>query len=222
MKKNLRELIVVVDKSGSMSSIKSDAIGGFNEFLKEQKKSDFNVKMTLVFFDTTYEIVHNRVSVKKVPKLNEETYRPGGGTALYDAIGRAMDEVGDRLAGTKEEKRPEKVLVVILTDGEENSSKEYPYEKISGMIEHQRTKYNWEFIFLAANQDAMAVGSAMNISANLNFASTKTGVKKAYRGIQKLTKAYYSASLDSNFDNSLDLQAELEETQEEVMEGESS
>jgi uncharacterized protein YegL len=213
MKKNLCELVCIIDKSGSMDSIKSDAIGGFNSFLKEQKKSTFDIKMTLALFDTDYKLVHEGKVITDVEELTEHSYFPGGGTALYDAIGRTMDNVGSRLHRTPENERPEKVLVVILTDGEENSSHVYSNEKINEMINHQRDKYNWEFIFLAANQDAFAVGNNIGINVNLSFCSTSRGIHKAFDGMKKLSTAYYSAGTES-------LSAVSSEVQKEILEGE--
>ncbi|MFW9872522.1 MAG: hypothetical protein ACFFG0_05415, partial [Candidatus Thorarchaeota archaeon] len=145
------EIVCIIDRSGSMASIAKDAIGGFNTFLEEQKKVKGEATLTFIQFDTDYEIIHENKPLFDVPKLNESTFQPRGATALLDAVGKTIDSVGKRLSNMQENNRPEKVIVAILTDGEENSSKEYTLSKVREMITHQRDKYQWEFIFLAAN-----------------------------------------------------------------------
>jgi hypothetical protein len=182
MNLNLTEIACVIDRSGSMEAIASDAIGGFNAFLGEQKKDTAEARLTLVLFDHEYEVICQSVDVQKVAPLSSETYIPRGTTALLDAIGRTMDDLGARLAKISENERPAKIIIAILTDGMENSSHDYSKEKISQMIEHQRTKYNWEFIFLAANQDAIATAQAISIQAQdaVNFAASPLGTRAAF------------------------------------------
>lgn len=177
---NLTEIICVIDRSGSMGHIRSDAIGGFNTFLEEQKRVDKPCKFTYVQFDDVYEMVHNGIPIRDMPPLNEDTYVPRGMTALHDAIGRTICTVGERLSATPERDRPGKVLFVILTDGVENFSKEYNLDEISKMITHQREKYNWEFVFLAANQDAFVAGRALGIQYNANFTPDSAHVNQIY------------------------------------------
>jgi uncharacterized protein YegL len=184
------ELVSIIDRSGSMSSIRDDAIGGFNTFLKEQKEVPGDAKLTLVLFDHEYQVVHDAVNLQGVPELTADAYVPRGSTALYDAIGRTIDAIGTRLA--RSDVKPSKVIVAILTDGAENSSKEYTRERVAEMIEHQEEKYSWEFIFLAANQDAFQTGAMLNIKAcnTANFAADKAGVATAYSLISSTTRAY--------------------------------
>lgn len=179
MKQGLTEIICVIDKSGSMDSIKSDAIGAFNSFLKAQKELPGEAKLTLTLFDTDYQIRLNGVDIQSVPDLTPQTFMCGGCTALLDAAGRTIDKVGERLDKTPESERPEKVIMVILTDGQENSSKEYTHEKLMAKINHQRDVYHWEFIFLAANQDAIQAGQSIGIHNNVNYAATGKGVMRA-------------------------------------------
>lgn len=162
MRTDLTDITMVVDRSGSMSSIKSDAEGGINTFIKSQKTATGEALLTLVHFDTEYEFVHSGVPVQSVPGYQ---LVPRGSTALLDAVGRAINETGARLAAMEESQRPGLVLFVIVTDGEENSSKEFTLEQIRKMIEHQQTVYSWQFTFLAANQDAFAAGQSMGIGA---------------------------------------------------------
>lgn len=166
--RELSEIVVVLDKSGSMQSVRGDAIGGFNAFLGEQQAQPGCGRLTLALFDSpgTYELVHCGTPLAEVPLLTEETYVPSGMTALLDAIGRTVDEVGKRLAATPEPDRPESVIVAILTDGEENSSQEYSRERVFEMIRVQREAYSWQFVYLGANQDAIAEAGKLGISAD--------------------------------------------------------
>lgn len=173
MRTDLTDITIVMDRSGSMSSIRDDAEGGLNSFIEEQKQQPGDATFTLVQFDTEYEFVHKAVPISSVPRCD---LRPRGNTALLDAVGRAITETGERLSATKEEDRPGLVVFVILTDGMENSSREFSRDKIKEMIEHQQTNYNWKFVFLAANQDAFATGGAMGIcrGTSTNYRAEKT------------------------------------------------
>lgn len=178
MNTNLTEIAFIMDRSGSMETIANDAIGGFNSFLKSQLAESGAAKLTLILFDDQYEILCEGLELASVKPLNSKTYIPRGSTALLDAIGRTIDSIGKRLSNSKEEDKPGKVIVAILTDGEENASKYYCNEEISKMISHQRDTYSWQFIFLAANQDAIASASILSISADdaFNFEATAKGV----------------------------------------------
>lgn len=182
-------LVLIVDKSGSMCSIRNDAIGGFNSFIEEQKKVPGKAVMTTAFFDTEYELIHDWKNLQKVKKITLEDYVPGGCTALYDAIARTIMTVGLRINELDDVLKPEKVIVGILTDGEENSSSDYKgidgRQKIAEMIKHQTEKYSWEFHYLAANQNAFEVGANLNIqTVNIaHFAATGKGVRSAYKGV---------------------------------------
>lgn len=141
--KNHTEIICVVDRSGSMKKIKDDAIGGFNSFLASQKEVPGSASLTLVLFDNHYDLIHNNVPIQDVKELDDKTYVPRGTTALFNAIGKTIDDIGIRLANTTEDERPNKILFIILTDGDENASRFYDQEKINHMISHQTEKYNW-------------------------------------------------------------------------------
>lgn len=182
MKQELSEIICIIDRSGSMGSIKSDAIGGFNSFLEEQKKQPGEANLTYIQFNTKYEVVHENKPLKDANPIDENIFIPRGNTALLDAIGKTVDVTGRRLANMLEESRPEKVIVAILTDGKENSSTQYNLSKIKKMISHQKEKYSWEFIFLGANQDAFAEAAKIGIDAkdSFNFVATGQGVRSAY------------------------------------------
>lgn len=181
MNTNLTEIACVLDRSGSMESIREDAIGGFNSFLDSQKKQPGDARLTLVLFDNEYLVSENSTPLARVKPLDTTTYVPRGSTALYDAIGRTINEVGARLAATPEPDRPGKVIVAILTDGQENSSTEFTRETIAGMISHQQKAYSWEFVFLAANQDAVTAAEAIAIKKAdaFQFAADKAGMVEA-------------------------------------------
>src|SRR5690606_5309014 len=138
-----------------MYDIRREAIGGFNAFVAAQRTEPGTAELSLVLFDHEYALVLENVDIQNVPRLDEVTYQPRGTTALLDAIGTSVDTLGKRLAGLPEERRPEQVIVAILTDGLENASQRYTSERIANMIQHQREKYSWDFIFLGANQDAI-------------------------------------------------------------------
>ena len=192
MNQELSEIVCVIDQSRSMESMKQEAIGGFNAFLEDQKKVPGKARLTLILFDHEYIIVHDGVPLDRVEPLNNETYLPRGTTALRDAIGRAIDTVGDRLSKIDEAYRPGKVIVSILTDGEENASKDYSQERIREMIKTQQNIYNWEFIFLAANQDAFATADSYAIPKHnvANYIPDSAGTVQAFNTISSRTAAY--------------------------------
>ncbi|WP_197901709.1 vWA domain-containing protein [Rhodocytophaga rosea] len=196
--KNLTEIVCVLDRSGSMASIVDDAIGGFNTFLKSQQETPGEAIMSVVLFDNEYEMLYSGKPLSSIPPFNRDTFVPRGSTALYDAIGRTIHDVGVRLASLQESERPNKVLFVILTDGQENASQKYSSAQIQQMITEQRNVYSWEFIFLAANQDAFAVSESMGISKGnaLNFAATPAGTQVMYEKMSKATSKYRSANFD--------------------------
>jgi hypothetical protein len=182
MNDNLSEIICIIDRSGSMESIKSDAIGGFNSFISQQKQEPGEAHVTIVLFDDQYDVIASGVRIEKVAPLNDMTFVPRGSTALFDAIGKTLDDVGARLATVPESERPGAVVVAILTDGQENASRVYSRERIAAMIKHQREVYSWDFIFLAANQDAVASARQISIDAAdaVPFAPSAAGTQVAF------------------------------------------
>jgi hypothetical protein len=186
MRPDLTDITLVIDRSGSMQSIRHDAEGGVNAFVTEQAKQPGEALLTLVQFDTEYEFIHRGVPVQQVPPYQLE---PRGSTALLDAVGRAILETGDRLAKMPEADRPGLVVFVIVTDGEENSSKEFSKDKVKEMITHQQDKYGWQFTFLGANQDAFAEAGGLGIHAAgvANYAMDNVQAAHAMMG-QKLSR----------------------------------
>lgn len=160
MRHNFTDITVVMDRSGSMASCKDDAEGGLNEFIKQQKEAPDEAVFSLVQFDTEYEFVHRGVPIRQVPHC---TLTPRGWTALLDAVGRAIVETGERLQRMAEADRPGLVVFVIITDGQENSSKEYTKRQIKEMIRHQQDVYKWQFTYLGANQNAFVEAQGMGI-----------------------------------------------------------
>jgi len=200
MKENLTELVFILDRSGSMHSMANEAVGGFNSFLEEQKKCPGDAKLTLVLFDHEYQLVHNGKNIQEIEPLCTRTYAPRGTTALIDAVGRTIDDVGKRLSETPERDRPSKILVAILTDGLENASRDYDKKRIREMISHQQNKYSWKFVFLASNQDAFSEATKIGISGNLslNYACSAVGYKDAFTLCSEAATSYRrSGKLDN-------------------------
>lgn len=180
MKKGLTKIVFVIDRSGSMQSVASDMIGGFNKFIKTQKETKVGeCQVTFNQFDDIFENVYKNVLVENVEELTDATYQPRNMTALYDAVGRTIDEVGAELSALSEDQRPEKVLVVILTDGLENASNNFDRKDIQEKIKLQTETYKWEFIYIGANQDSWSVGEGMGIQGTntINYVSSGKNTK---------------------------------------------
>lgn len=177
MRDNFARIAVILDRSGSMNSCRESTVTGFNTFITEQKKLPGEATLKLVQFDDIYEMVFDK-PLKDVPELTQATFTPRGSTALLDAQGRTIVELGKELENTPESQRPSKVIVVTLTDGAENASKEFTTQMIAEMIKHQRDTYQWEFVFLGANQDAVKVAATMNIpmASAMSYNTSKTGL----------------------------------------------
>lgn len=215
MKKSLTFICLVVDKSGSMSSIKKDTIGGFNEFLESQKKVEGEALISLVLFDTSYNVVYENIPIQNAAPLNESTYIPNGGTALYDAFGQAMKSMRKRIQELPEEEQPEKVLFAVLTDGEENSScirnkegmRKYTKEKIFEKVKRYQDEDDWGFIFLGANQDAYQVGSGLGFAANntVTYKASSKGMKSVMDTVSFFASNFRSAPDSKLYSQSVNL-----------------
>ncbi len=166
MKKNLTELVFILDRSGSMYGLEQDTIGGFNSMLTKQKSLDGECRITTVLFDHQYTLFHDRIDIQAVSLMSEKDYFVGGSTALLDAIGTTIDKLIRVQRHTAEGYRAQKVIFVIITDGEENSSRKYSYDQVRAKIEHEKEAYGWEFIFLGANMDAVKTASQFGIHAD--------------------------------------------------------
>jgi hypothetical protein len=188
MNQNLTEIVFILDRSGSMSGLENDTIGGFNGFVKKQAEAG-QTSLTTVLFDDRYEILHNGVDAGKVV-LSDKEYFTRGCTALLDAVGKTINDVGKRLAETPEASRPGKVIFVITTDGLENASREFGYDAVKGMIAHQTEKYGWEFVFMGANIDAAKEGGKLGIGIDrsVNFTASSLGISKMFCNVGGICK----------------------------------
>lgn len=165
MKKNLTELVFILDKSGSMAGLERDTIGGFNAMLEKQKVLDGECRITTVLFDNRYELLHDRTDIRAVRPITAKEYHVGGSTALLDAVGKTIHKIATAQKNTAEPFRAGKVMFVIITDGEENASRKYSAVEVKEAIQRQKSRYGWEFIFLGANMDAVETAGRFGIDA---------------------------------------------------------
>ena len=182
MKKNLTEIVFILDRSGSMSGLEADTIGGFNSMIEKQKKEAGEALISTVLFDNLSEVIHDRVPIGRVEPMTDREYYVRGCTALLDAIGGAIHHIGNIHKYAREEDVPEHTLFVITTDGMENASRRYDSETVKKMIERQKAKYGWEFLFLGANIDAVETASRFGIGADraVNYHSDHQGTQLNY------------------------------------------
>lgn len=166
MNKNLTEMVFILDRSGSMAGLESDTIGGYNSLMEKQKNKQGEATVTTVLFDDRYEMIYDRADIKKVKPMDGKTYYARGSTALLDAIGKTINHVGNRHKFAPDNELPGKTMVVIITDGYENASREFSLDKVRSMTEHQKTNFGWEFLFLGANIDAVETAGTFGISAD--------------------------------------------------------
>jgi len=207
MKRNLTEMVFILDRSGSMQSLTDDTIGGFNSMIENQKNEEGDAFVTTVLFDDKYELLHNHVNIH-----DNKEYFARGCTALLDAIGKTINSIGSRLSGTPEDERPDKVIFVIITDGMENASREFNKNTVKEMIEHQQDKYSWTFMFLGANMDA--VGEAASLGINTDFAKTYTansiGTQSVYTSMSKAMSCARGINFDIKACNSTSYKAVMD------------
>ncbi|MCI7326209.1 MAG: vWA domain-containing protein [Hornefia butyriciproducens] len=211
MKKNLTELVMILDRSGSMGGLESDTIGGYNSMLKKQGETEGEVLVSTVLFDDRSEVLFDRVPLEELPQMTDKEYYVRGCTALLDAVGGAIRHIGNVHKYAREEDRPEKTIFVITTDGLENASHEYSYERVKRMVERQKEKYGWEFLFLGANIDAIETAGKFGISADraANYHSDHIGTALNYevladavcemRGSAKAIGADWKKRIDEDF-----------------------
>lgn len=197
MKTDLSAIAFVLDRSGSMDAMLEAAIAGFNHFLREQQAAPGEARLTLVLFDDQYEVPCRNLPIAEVTELDTSSYVPRGSTALLDAVGRTIDELEAGLAAMPESARPAKVIVAILTDGQENSSRRYCWTEIQNRIARQRDQHGWDFLFLGANQDAIATAAQLGIGAHMAaaFCSDAAGKMAADRAISRKTSSIRAAQL---------------------------
>ena len=206
MKKNHTEIAVVLDKSGSMGSCVNDTIGGFNQFLKDQKEVQGTANFTLMQFDTNYHIIHDGIDIQNAKFLDNKNYNPSGMTALHDAVGRTINSIGQRLDKMPDHEKPEHVIIVIITDGEENSSKEFSRDDAFNLINKIKTENKWDVTFIGANQDSIKEGASLGVSAksSLNFSCDAKGIRSMTDKLSAYSCSYFnngSAKYDDNNDS---------------------
>ena len=187
MKKNLTELVFILDRSGSMSGLEDDTIGGFNSMIRKQKAEDGEALVSTILFDNYTEVIHDRVDIQKIQPMTHKDYYVRGCTALLDAVGKAIHHIGNVHKYAREEDRPEKTLFVITTDGMENASREYSYDRVKKMIQHEQEKYGWEFIFLGANIDAAKEAARFGITEDraVNYHADCQGTAVIYEAVSE-------------------------------------
>lgn len=202
MKKDLTELVFILDKSGSMAGLEGDTIGGYNSMLKKQQSAEGEAVVTTVIFNHDYELLHDRINIKGISPITEEDYEVSGTTALFDAIGFSIQKIANVQKKTKEDERAEKVLFVITTDGMENSSKEYNATKIKNMIEHHKEQDGWQFIFLGANIDAVTTAANFGISEDyaVDYHADEKGTQLNYEVLNEaVTNFRKESKIDRNW-----------------------
>ena len=187
MKKNLTEIVFILDRSGSMAGLEDDTIGGFNAMIEKQKREQGDAYVSTILFDNYSEVVHDRVDIRDVPPMTRKEYYVRGCTALLDAVGKAIHHIGNVHKYAREEDRPERTLFIFTTDGMENASREYTYDRVRKMIEHEREKYGWEFLFLGANIDAAREAARFGISEDraANYHADREGTAVVYEAMNE-------------------------------------
>ncbi len=185
MNKNLTEIVYILDRSGSMSGLEADTIGGFNSMMEKQKNTGEKALVSTVLFDDECEVLHDRVPIERVEKMNAKQYYVRGCTALLDAVGGAIHHIGNVHKYARKEDVPAKTIFVITTDGMENASRKYSYDRIQKMVKKQQKKYGWEFIFIGANIDAYAEAQRIGVkkSRAVNYVHDEVGTAKVYAGV---------------------------------------
>ncbi len=220
MNDHLTEIVFILDRSGSMGTMIEPAISGFNTLLREQQQVPGSARFTLVLFDDRYEIPIDSLPIAEVVELDTTTFVPRGSTALLDAIGRSIDETGAKLAALPEADRPGQVIFAILTDGEENASTRYTWRDVSARIRHQSEVYQWRFLFLGANQDAIATAGRMSIqqadSSNFSmdahsYGSAKSALHRKMSAIRRVKQGLSDAATVNDSEASLESLREQEE-----------
>jgi len=206
MKNNITELVFILDRSGSMAGLESDTIGGFNAMIEKQKKQDGECYVSTVLFDNESEVLHDRVKLSEINPMTDRDYTVRGCTALIDAIGGAIHHIGNIHKYARPEDVPENTMFVITTDGMENASHRYTSDSVKSMIERQKEKYGWEFLFIGANIDAVETAAKYGIGADraVNYHADKEGTSVLYKTVANaVCNVRASASLAANWSDEI-------------------
>lgn len=207
MKKNLTELVFILDRSGSMAGLEGDTIGGFNAMIEKQRGEAGEALVSTVLFDNETEVIHDRIPLDKIPNLTAKEYYVRGCTALLDAVGSAIQHIGNVHKYIRDEDVPEKTLFVITTDGMENASRRYTYDRVKAMIERQQEKYGWEFLFLGANIDAAREAARFGIRADCaaDYHADSLGTEAVYESVcEAVCQVRSSAPLKASWKQKID------------------
>ena len=207
MKKNLTELVFILDRSGSMAGLEDATIGGFNAMIEKQKAEPGEALVSTVLFDNRSEVIHDRVDIQNVQPMTRKEYYVRGCTALLDAVGSAVHHIGNVHKYAREEDRPARTLFVITTDGMENASRRYDYHRVKEMIERQKERHDWEFVFLGANIDAAKEAARFGIDADraANYHADRRGTGVVYEAMNQLVSCCRAERpLDSNWRSGID------------------
>lgn len=207
MKKGLTEMVFILDRSGSMYGLESDTIGGFNSMVEKQKKEEGSAYVSTVLFNDRSTVIHDRVPLEKMEKLTESQYCTGGCTALLDAVGDAVHHMGNVHKYARPEDVPERTIFVITTDGLENASRRYTYDKVNSMIKRQQEKYGWEFLFLGANMDAAAEAGRIGINADraTSYKCDSEGIAVNFEAVSKaVTMTRCGQGIDKKWKKQID------------------
>ena len=185
MKKNLTEMVFILDRSGSMAGLEEDTIGGFNAMIEKQKKEEGEALVSTVLFSAESTVIYDRVDIRKIEPMTEKQYNVYGSTALIDAIGQAIHHIGNVHKYAREEDRPEHTIFIITTDGMENASHRYSSKEVKDMVQRQKQRYGWEFLFLGANIDAVETAGRFGIGADraVRFRNDPKGIKLNYETV---------------------------------------
>ena len=207
MKKNLTEMVFILDRSGSMAGLEADTIGGFNSMIERQKKAEGEAIVSTVLFSNNSTVIHDRVDVRKVEPMTDRQYFVGGGTALIDAIGGAIHHIANVHKYAREEDRPEHTIFVITTDGMENASHRYSSDEVKSMVRKEKEQYGWEFLFLSANIDAVETAAHFGIGRDraVNFRSDARGQALNYKVVSEaVCQVRCNAPLGANWKNEIE------------------
>ena len=217
MSKGYTEIVYILDRSGSMGGLESDTIGGFNSMMEKQKKTGEKAVVSTVLFDDECEVIHDRVPIEKIEKMTDKQYYVRGCTALLDAIGKAIHHIGNVHKYARPEDVPEKTLFIITTDGMENASHDYDYNRVKKMVERQKEKYHWEFVFLGANIDAIDVAGRFGVSASraVRYECDKRGTRKNFSVMSEMISSVRACKSAEAMGDMFDEDTVLEEIRED-------